>query len=562
VISSRILRVLSGPDTGRIFPVTGTRLTVGQDHSSDVRLTAPDIAGHHAILEETDGRFLVRDLESAAGTFLNGNPVQMELLNPGDKLTFGSTVVQYWVQGLTPDPSVRPVPTVKPPDEALLGEIRSLSSPYLPTDQVQEIQLSLTEDDVSALFRQPPEPAAADPDSLVRAYRSLNALYEINKVLGTTFDVETVLARVLDIVLSTVDGDRGVVMLSDPSSEMESLCVARRHPGKAHPDDEGPSLKISKTIAQHVLESSEAVLTSDAAADARFRAGDSVLGLNIKSAMCVPLTGRREPLGIIFVDAGDRNVFTEDSLRLLATIADIAGKVIENARLYTASLDAERLAAVGETVAGTAHYMKNLLTGLMAGAELVDLGLETTDLSAVSAGWAPIRKNLDIVSDLVLNMLDFSRDRRPAFQPIDVAELLDDLVELVRHRAEGRNISVSTEISEDVPALRADAVAVHRAVLNLLTNAIDAVPEDAPGDVRVGATLEGTDVVLHVTDNGMGIPDSVLPQIFDIFCTTKGSRGTGFGLAVTRKIVEEHGGRIEVDTVVGEGTTFRILIPA
>ena len=312
---------------------------------------------------------------------------------------------------------------------------------------------------------------------------------------------------------------------------------------------------------EKLIEVAEAVLTTDAASDERFREGDSVLALNIRSAMCVPLTGRRDTLGIIHLDAGGRNVFTEESLRLLATIADIAGKVIENARLYQANLDAERLAAVGQTVAGTAHYMKNMLTGLMAGAELVDLGLDSEDVEAIRLGWTPIRRNLDILSDLVLNMLDYSRDRHPSFQAVHAAELLGDLETLVAHRAEGRNIELCTLVEGELPPLRADPVGIHRAALNLITNALDAFPDDQAGTVTLSAHATDDDMVLSVSDDGTGIPEDVLPNIFDIFCTTKGSKGTGFGLAVTRKIVEEHGGRLEVETEQGEGTTFRILLP-
>ena len=520
-----------------------------------MRLRGPDIADEHAVLEEADGCLLLRDLGSQAGTLVNGTPIIAEILNPGDTLTFGSSALQRWIHG---------EPTGDLTFEDLDGPTAIESSPAIaalrPPNEGQEIQAALTGAEVSALFRAPPADHEHQPGSLDRAYRSLDAVYEINKVLGTTFDIETVLSRVLDIVLATVDGDRGVALLTDAGPHGETVQVARRHPGQAR-EGATTGLSLSRTIAQHVLKTGEAVLTTDAASDERFRQGDSVLALNIRSAICVPLTGRRDTLGILHVDAGERSVFTEESLRLLATIADIAGKVIENARLYRANLDAERLAAVGQTVAGTAHYMKNMLTGLMAGAELVDLGLESDDLDAIQSGWAPIRRNLDILSDLVLNMLDYSRDRQPAFQAVHAGELLQDLEALVRHRAEGRQIELMVDAEMDLPPLRADPVGIHRATLNLLTNAIDAVPQNTPGTVLLRAYSDGDDLVIEVADSGEGIPEDVLPNIFDIFCTTKGSRGTGFGLAVTRKIVDEHGGRVEVETEPGQGSIFRVLLP-
>lgn len=521
-----------------------------------MRLAGEDVAPEHAVLEEAEGCLLLRDLGSEARTFVNGAPIRAEILNAGDTLTLGAAALQLWIHGepvteLTLEDLEGPTSIDTSPGIAGL-------SPLLPPD-AQEVQAALTGAEVSALFR-PPSADREHPESLDRAYRSLEAVYEINKILGTTFDLETVLARVLDIVLATVDGDRGVVLLTDAGLHGESLEVARRHPGQPR-EGQRKGLSLSKTITQRVLQTGEAVLTTDAASDERFRSGDSVLALNIRSAVCVPLMGRRETLGVLHVDAGERSVFTEDSLRLLATIGDIAGKVIENARLYQANLDAERLAAVGQTVAGTAHYMKNMLTGLMAGAELVDLGLESDDMDAISSGWAPIRRNLDILSDLVLNMLDYSRDRQPAFQSVHAAELLEDLEALVRHRAEGRQIDLMVDAEVGLPPLRADPVGIHRATLNLLTNAFDAVPNNTPGTVLLRAYADGDNVAIEVADTGTGIPADVLPGIFDIFCTTKGSRGTGFGLAVTRKIAEEHGGRVEVDTEVGQGSIFRLLLP-
>jgi len=552
--TSRILRVVSGPDTGRVFPITHLPMLVGAEPVCDVQLIGDDISSKHAVLEEADGCLLLRDLESETGTFVNGSPIRAELLNPGDTLAFGTTSVQLWVHG-----DIVEELTLEDLDGSTIIDDVPSGAQFASAGQAQEIQAALSGAEVSALFRVPTEEIGINAPAH-RAFRSLDAVYEINKVLGTTFDIETVLSRVLDIVLAAVDGDRGVALLMEGGPSGEVVQVARHHPGFTHHVEQA-SLSLSRTIAQHVLTTSEAVLTTDAASDERFRAGDSVLALNIRSAMCVPLTGRRDTLGIIHLDAGGRNVFTEESLRLLATIADIAGKVIENARLYQANLDAERLAAVGQTVAGTAHYMKNMLTGLMAGAELVDLGLDSEDVEAIRLGWTPIRRNLDILSDLVLNMLDYSRDRHPSFQAVHAAELLGDLETLVAHRAEGRNIELCTLVEGELPPLRADPVGIHRAALNLITNALDAFPDDQAGTVTLSAHATDDDMVLSVSDDGTGIPEDVLPNIFDIFCTTKGSKGTGFGLAVTRKIVEEHGGRLEVETEQGEGTTFRILLP-
>ncbi len=568
--SGRILRVTEGPDAGRIFPIISFPVTVGASSGCEIQLSDMEIAPKQAVLEEADGVLLLRDLGGPAGqpaTLLNGEPFAIELLSPGDHIQAGGTVIQFWVHGdaIRRAPSVQDLPGLGDDLAIVTDQItqkRSVSSPYLRADEAQEVAVSLSDADMTAMRRRPTaDERDVEPERVEWALNSLDALYQITEVIGRTFDLESLLEQVLDIVLFAVEGDKGVVLLTEGGIDGHTIRVARFHPGQVRESQDDSELRISRTIAQMVLSEGRALLTTDAAADERFNAGESVLALNIRSAMCAPLRGREDVLGIIHLDAGDRNVFTEASLRLLATIADMAGKVIENARLHEAALDAERLAAVGETVAGTAHYMKNLLTGLMAGAELVDLGLDTDDDDCIQTGWAPIRRNLDILSDLVLNMLDYSKERQPSFQALGPGELLGDLEMLVRHRAEGRSIEMVQAIEPNMPPLRADPVGLHRAVLNLITNALDAIPEATPGKVTLAArTIDGR-TALEVSDTGEGIPESVLPQIFDIFCTTKGSRGTGFGLAVTRKIIDEHGGDIEVDTAIGKGTTFRILLP-
>ena len=487
--SGRILRVTEGPDAGRIFPIISFPVTLGIDSGCDIQLSDLEIAPKQATLEEADGVLLLRDLVGPAGhgaTRLNGDPVVIELLSPGDHIQVGGTVIQFWVHGdaIRRSPSIADLPGLGDDLVMVTEQItqkRSVSSPYLRADDAQEVAASLSDADLTAMRRKPvSDEDAVDPERARWALSSLDALYQITEVISGTSDLESLLGQVLDIVLFAVEGDKGVVLLTEGGIDGNTIRVARFHPGQGRGDLDPSDLRVSRTIAQMVISEGKALLTTDAAADERFIAGESVLALNIRSAMCAPLRGREDVLGIIHLDAGDRNVFTEASLRLLATIADMAGKVIENARLHQASLDAERLAAVGETVAGTAHYMKNLLTGLLAGAELVDLGIETDDDDCIQTGWAPIRRNLDILSDLVLNMLDFSKERQPYFQAVDAGELLGDLDMLVRHRAEGRKIEIVQDIEVGMPPLRADPVGMHRALLNLITNALDAIPDSTP----------------------------------------------------------------------------------
>ncbi len=222
--------------------------------------------------------------------------------------------------------------------------------------------------------------------------------------------------------------------------------------------------------------------------------------------------------------------------------------------------DGSRLESLGKTLVFTAHYIKNLLATVSAGSDLVDMALEEGDLDTARAGWGSVRQSLALVNDLVLNLLDYSKERRPTPRPVDLEELLESLAGLVRSRVKSRPITVRVDLRVSHAVL--DPLVVHRAILNLLVNAVDAIPPGSEGHIVLGCRQVPGGVEFTVQDDGVGIPAESLPKVFDLFFSSKGNRGTGLGLAVSRKLVQEHGGTIELESQVGRGTAARIFIPS
>jgi len=330
-------------------------------------------------------------------------------------------------------------------------------------------------------------------------------------------------------------------------------------------------MTISRTILDYVLERHEGVLTSNAQGDDRFRSGQSVLRTGVHEAICVPMQGRYGNVGVLYVDTltplgeameGSGQRFTDEHLKLMVAIGHQAALAVEDTTYYSAMVQSERLAAVGQTIATLSHHIKNILQGIRGGSYLVEMGIEDADIGVTDKGWGIVRRNQNKISSLVMDMLSFSKEREPDPVPSDLMAILTDVIETVTLRAEDAGISIRWNPTADFPHILFDPEGISRAVLNVVTNAIDAVEERENGQVEVTADLDEVreEVRVTVTDNGSGIPAETLPEIFNLFVSTKGSRGTGLGLAVSQKIFREHGGDI-VATSSSSGSQFVLTFP-
>ena len=236
---------------------------------------------------------------------------------------------------------------------------------------------------------------------------------------------------------------------------------------------------------------------------------------------------------------------------------------VEDTTYYSAMVQSERLAGVGQTIATVSHHIKNILQGIRGGAYLVDMGLENGDEVVLRKGWDIVRRNQDKISSLVMDMLSFSKEREPEPVPSDLNELITEIVETVRQRAAETQAVIHWEPAADLPRLLFDPEGLSRAILNVVTNALDAVEgrPHAAVTISVAADREAGLVRVRVADNGAGMTPETLADIFNLFASTKGARGTGLGLTVSRKILREHGGEIHASSRIGEGSTFLLEFP-
>lgn len=243
--------------------------------------------------------------------------------------------------------------------------------------------------------------------------------------------------------------------------------------------------------------------------------------------------------------------------------AVIAQDLREIKELERANLESERLAAVGQTVAGLAHGIKNILTGLEGGMYVTSTGLQKNDQSRVKRGWQMLERNMGRISELARNLLAFSRGEtlRPVL--MDPAALVRQAADLFLERAAQHGIALTVDIASGIAPAMLDSEGLRSCLDNLLSNAIDAclLAPDGAGRIELRLREAEEALVFEVADTGCGMDYEVKQKAFTSFFTTKGAGGTGLGLLLTRKIVQQHGGTVTFDSSPGQGTTFRLVLP-
>ncbi|MFZ5447184.1 MAG: sensor histidine kinase [Thermodesulfobacteriota bacterium] len=230
-------------------------------------------------------------------------------------------------------------------------------------------------------------------------------------------------------------------------------------------------------------------------------------------------------------------------------------------------LQSQKLAAIGELSAGIAHEINNPLAIIRQEAEWMQLLLkkladrDIAEIQELKDSLHQIVQQVDRCTEITRNLLDFARKRDPVIQAVDLNRIIEDMTMLVEKEARHNNITIIRQYDQDLPHIYSDAPQLRQVILNFLTNATQAIGQD--GCITITTRRSGPDAVdLMVRDTGCGIPEENLGKIFDPFFTTKPpGKGTGLGLSICHGIILRLGGQITVDSQVGQGTTFTIILP-
>jgi signal transduction histidine kinase/pSer/pThr/pTyr-binding forkhead associated (FHA) protein len=530
--------------------------TVGRHPSNDVALLLESVSRFHAKIESQDDSYVLHDQNSSNGTFINGERIaNPRALTEGDVVSFGRADFVFSCLTLQ---QRRQKGGGETAPEAKTASSNTSSVRVVGDDQSSSMILStqLNVESTPLPGQLMPAEERLDVEALSKSNQRLLTLYRLNEVIRASATPKEVLSNVMSLIFDVLPADRGTVMTLDvPSGQLEPQHVRYRQ------GQQGTEMTISRTIVQKCMGERVAVLSRDAKIDSRFSGSESILASDIRSAMCTPLVSKNKLIGILFIDTKESvRAFNEDDLTFVTSIANDLAMALDNMTLAEENIKNERLAAVGQTIAGLAHNIKNILQLAKGGMELMDSAVAKKTMDDVENFWPVVRRGIDRMQTLTQEMLDYSRQTKPQLHEASVNEVIEDTVRSFQQDHVEAGVNIELQLSRDIPMRKIDPDGLNKSLMNLIGNAVEAM-EGMGGTIRVFTTFEKDTISIRVEDNGKGIPRDKAKKIFQPFFTTKGSKGTGLGLSMTKKYIEDMGGLISVESEEGRGTAFTIALP-
>jgi len=527
-LSVAVLEVVRGSLPEKIYFLKPRAYTLGRARHNDLSLTEASISKSHARILHENGAFFIEDQGSLHGVYVNGTRVRRGELTAGAQIQLGNVALKF-----------------------------SMLGPEGATDQIKEFPWIEQQQMVL---------------SLVQA-------------LNSTLVLSHVLEQVLDAVMRITRAERGFLLLADggeadaayPAVAGLRVRVGRRRGGAGLPLSEVTGL--SKSVVRKAVDGGETVATGNAVQDPNIGKAQSVILMDLRTIVCIPLRSPRaeegegaapRTIGAIYVDNQETSApFSPDSLRTAEALARHAALAIENAQLFEREqrtieelrraqkqlLQSEKLATIGQMAAGIAHELNTPLTYIMGNLELLQAQAST---DAQREMLSSIAHGAERITTLAQSLLAFSRPAQEDPALLAVNDVIDRSLELCHYQILK---ALRKQLDPASPRVRGVSNQLEMALINLVVNAVHAM--EGGGVLQVTSALENGNVQVAVADTGKGIPPEIQPTIFEPFVTTKPEgKGTGLGLSTVLMIVERHMGRIEFTSAEGQGTTFRITLPA
>ncbi len=397
------------------------------------------------------------------------------------------------------------------------------------------------------------------PKSEIR--RVVGALHRVHSLMGALTDLDTLLSRIGDESRLVAGAEAASVILYDESADELYFRTAVGDRGDQEALKREIRLKMGQGIAGSAAAARASLNISDAASDPRFyRGADTATRFSTRNLLAVPMIDRGRLVGVLeVVNKIDAPAFSPLDTHVMEMFSSIAATAVVNAQLIERQIKTEQLAAIGQAIAGMTHHIKNIITGLNSSAELIEMAMARNNQELAAKTWPVLRRSVQRISNFVQDLLTFSKPRKPVRQRCAVGVIIHDACDSVRDLFNTKRITLEIDADAAEKPVWIDADAVYRCLLNLIHNAADALPE-AGGRVAVTARLTAQGALeIDVADNGPGIPPEIRNQIFMPFFSTKGTKGTGLGLATSVKVAREHGGDITL-AHSEEGACFRITL--
>lgn len=391
--------------------------------------------------------------------------------------------------------------------------------------------------------------------SIERAIQDINKLTQLidaAKTVNSTLDLDQLLKTILDTALKGVNADRGTVYLID---ELKGELWSKVLKGT---DVVEIRLPIGVGIAGHVAKTGETVNIPDAYQDERFNPEtDKRTGYHTKTILCMPLKNKDDKIiGVFQLINKNGGTFTYEDESFIDALSIHAAIAIENARLAQEMVRAERLSSIGQMASAIIHDIKNPMGTIRVYAQVMKKKAASDEVTKMAD---EMIRQVDRLVGMLQEILDFSRGVGATnFEEVPLGEVVDGILSFIEKDLVKNNVALVKDLKYTGP-LTIDADKMTRVFYNIASNARDAMPQG--GTLKVSTELIDGEVIFTFTDTGTGMPAEVKARIFEPFVTHGKKHGTGLGMAIVKKVIDDHKGRIEVDSELGKGTTMRIAIP-
>ena len=388
----------------------------------------------------------------------------------------------------------------------------------------------------------------------------LRSLLSVGQTINSSLNLDDVLEIITREATGLGQAKMCSLQLLDGSCEWLEI---RAQYGAGPYYTQRPPLSASESLMGSVIRRQKALQVLNVQTSSQYQHQEVARREGLVSLLCAPLAFNEQSFGTLNVYTEQPHVFSNEEVSTLSALAELSAVAIEKARLYERGVDVEeqlrrneQLSALGLLAAEVAHEIRNPLTVMKMLYHSMEMDFQEGDPRAEDARVLGEKMNhLDQIVDKIVN---FARNAEPQMEPVEIPELLDDLALLTRHKLQHQGVKVEREDDPDLSAVEGDAIQLSQAFLNLILNAAEAMPVGGTLRIVTGKTKEG--VRVSFSDTGQGMTETQQEQAFTGMLSSSKEKGGGLGLPIVAKVAEAHGGQLQVDSTLGEGTEITMIL--
>lgn len=561
-MSAKLKLCVEGKDS-QTYEIGQGEVRIGRSPEVNIVLPSLAISRYQCAVRFRDGQYVVTDLQSTNGTFVNGRRINEQFLDNNAVITFGKEPRYQLIFLRTSDMDEYSTTELRAViEEEAVEEYRDIISSKIKASEAKTA-MELSVANLEAVQH-------VDPKMLDQIRRNVRALYEVGEIINQTRDAAMMLEKVAECLGGATGADRALVIYQRELYGEEGDALEfevktswfRPELALSREDNVG----FSTAIVRRVVSEKIAVLFTPQ----QSHSASSILKGQIQNSLCAPLVGSKRVVGAIYLDSyTPKRTFTESDLSLLACIGNQVALALDYDAQYREHVRRERSAAIGETIASMGQFLRTVLSDGADRLTQMDRALRRQDSQGAERVWRGLKPSCEQMLSLLQGITTYSSERELELVVVSVNEFVKRICDSCRSAALKQSIELAVSLDPKLKLAWMDEKAIEEALRNLITNAFEAI-EDKPEkpdderriEIRTELLPDGDYYAISVRDTGLGISDEALPRIWSVFFGTKGAGSSGLELATAKKMVEQHKGTIRVETHIGRGTKFVMILPA